>query len=70
VYCEQLNFPSCLTPVEFSEQRQKKVEGWIAAIPPDLAKREEPAIRSYRPCTFHSKIPTVLPKSGDSSLMA
>lgn len=42
VYCEQLNFGGCLTPVEFSEERQKKVEGWIAAIPPDLAKQEEP----------------------------
>jgi hypothetical protein len=42
VYCEQLNFPGCLTPVEFSEEREKKVEGWIAAIPPDLAKQEEP----------------------------
>jgi hypothetical protein len=41
VYCEQLNFPGCLTPVEFSEERQKKVEGWIAAIPPGLAKQED-----------------------------
>lgn len=41
VYCEQLNFGGCLTPVEFSEERQKKVEGWSAAIPPDLAKQEE-----------------------------
>jgi hypothetical protein len=41
VYCEQLNFPGCLTPVEFSEERQKKVEGWIAAIPPGLAKHED-----------------------------
>lgn len=43
VYCEQVNFSRCLTPVEFSEERQKKVEGWIAAIPPDLAKQEEPS---------------------------
>jgi hypothetical protein len=42
VYCEQRNFLGCLTPVEFSEERQKKVEGWIAAIPPDLAKQKEP----------------------------
>ncbi len=41
VYCEQSNFPGCLTPVEFSEERQKKVEGWIAAIPPGLAKQED-----------------------------
>jgi hypothetical protein len=41
VYCEQLNFPGCLTPVEFSEERQKKVERWIAAIPPGLAKQED-----------------------------
>jgi hypothetical protein len=42
VYCERLNFGGCLTPVEFSEERQKQVEGWIAAIPPGLAKQEEP----------------------------
>lgn len=42
VYCEQPHFSTCLTPVEFSEERQKKVEAWIASIPPDLAKPEEP----------------------------
>ena len=42
VYCEQLNFRSCLTPVEFSEERQRKVEGWIAAIPPSLGKQVDP----------------------------
>jgi hypothetical protein len=42
MYCEQLNFSGCLTPVEFSEERQKKVEGWIAAIPPGLVKQEDP----------------------------
>ncbi len=41
VYCEQFHFGGCLTPVEFSEERQKKVEGWIAAIPPGLAKQED-----------------------------
>lgn len=41
VYCEQLNFPGCLTPVEFSEERQKQIEGWIAAIPSGLAKQED-----------------------------
>src|SRR6185437_12463701 len=42
VYCEQLHFPGCLTPVEFSEERLKEVEGWIAAIPRELAKQEDP----------------------------
>jgi hypothetical protein len=41
VYCEQFHFGGCLTPVDFSEERQKKVEGWIAAIPPGLAKQED-----------------------------
>jgi hypothetical protein len=41
VYCELSNFPGCLTPVEFSEERQKKVEGWIASIPPGLSKHED-----------------------------
>jgi hypothetical protein len=41
VYCEQFYSSTCLTPVEFSEERQKKVEVWIAAIPPGLAKQED-----------------------------
>jgi hypothetical protein len=41
VYCEQLNFSGCLTPVEFSQERRKTVERWIAAIPPELAKQED-----------------------------
>ena len=41
VYCELVNFFGCLTPVEFSEERQKRVERWIAAIPPDLASQKE-----------------------------
>ena len=41
VYCELLNFPGCLTPVEFSAERQKKIEGWIASIPPGLSKHED-----------------------------
>jgi hypothetical protein len=41
VYCEQLNVPGCLTPVEFSQERRKRVESWIAAIPPELAKQED-----------------------------
>ena len=43
VYCEQFNSYSCLTPVEFSEERQKKIKGWIAALPPDLAEQEGPS---------------------------
>jgi hypothetical protein len=41
VYCEQLHVLSCIAPVEFNEERQKKVEAWLAAIPPSLAKQEE-----------------------------
>ena len=41
VYCERFHFLSCLTPVEFTEARQRTVEGWIAAIPADLAKQED-----------------------------
>jgi hypothetical protein len=41
VYCEQFHSLSCLTPVEFTEARQRTVEGWITAIPPDLAKQED-----------------------------
>ncbi|HEY6370600.1 MAG TPA: hypothetical protein VIX37_08470, partial [Candidatus Sulfotelmatobacter sp.] len=41
VYCEQFHSLICLTPVEFSEERQKTVEAWIAAIPHDLAKQED-----------------------------
>jgi len=41
VYCEQLHWVSCLTPVEFSEERRKKVDVWIAAIPPSLATQAD-----------------------------
>lgn len=41
VYCEQLPFMTCLTPVPFTEQRQRTVEAWIAAIPAGLAKQED-----------------------------
>jgi hypothetical protein len=41
VYCEQLYSLTCLTPVQFSEERQRTLEAWIAAIPPDLAKQED-----------------------------
>jgi hypothetical protein len=41
VYCEQFHSLNCQTPVEFTEVRQRTVEGWIAAIPPDLAKQED-----------------------------
>ena len=41
VYCEQFQFANCLTPVTFTEERQRTVEAWIAAIPPDLAKQED-----------------------------
>jgi hypothetical protein len=41
VYCERLHFLSCLTPVPFTAERQKTLEAWIAAIPPDLAKQED-----------------------------
>jgi len=41
VYCEQLRSQTCLTPVQFSEERQRTVQAWIAAIPADLAKQED-----------------------------
>jgi len=41
VYCEQFHVLTCLTPVPFTEDRQRTVEAWIAAIPPDLAKQED-----------------------------
>ncbi len=41
VYCERFHFLSCLTPVESTEERQRTVEAWIAAIPADLAKQED-----------------------------
>lgn len=41
VYCEQFHSLSCLTPVPLTEERQKTVEAWIAAIPPGLAKQED-----------------------------
>ena len=62
MYCEQLNFPGCLTPVEFSEERQKKVEGWIAAIPPGLAKQEDPGDSILSPLRARLKDPDRLAK--------
>lgn len=41
VYCEQFHSLSCLTPVPFTEDRERTVEAWIAAIPASLAKQEE-----------------------------
>ncbi len=42
VYCEQFHHRvGCLYPVEFSEERSKKIESWIAAIPHDLAVQQD-----------------------------
>lgn len=41
VYCEQRRALTCLTPAQFTEERQRTVETWIAAIPRDLAKQED-----------------------------
>jgi hypothetical protein len=41
VYCEQLRSLHCLTPVEFDQMRQKRVEEWIAAIPAGLAGQQD-----------------------------
>ena len=39
VYCEQSHhYPICLTPVEYTDERLKKVESWIAAIQHGAAK--------------------------------
>jgi hypothetical protein len=62
VYCEQLDFPGCLTPVEFSEERQKKVEGWIAAIPQGLAKQEDAGDSILSPLRARLKDPDRLAK--------
>jgi hypothetical protein len=41
VYCEQPHFMNCLQPLPFTEEQQKTIETWIAAIPADLAKQED-----------------------------
>jgi hypothetical protein len=41
VYCEQFNSLTCLTPVQFTEERPRTIQGWIAAVPADLAKQED-----------------------------
>ena len=42
VYCEQFDHSvQCLDPVGFSDERLKKIESWIAAIPHDLALQQD-----------------------------
>lgn len=42
VYCEQFDHSvQCLDPVEFSDERLKKIESWIAAIPHDLSVQQD-----------------------------